>query len=1737
MSLWNNFRDIVDGTEDVATRAFEIAGSALAGALENVPGGRQFFEAYGAATDRIAETASMGISALPGGIQTFTPEQAKRISPGQAAAANVSANIGGIVRAGGEEATSVVGDIVGGLTGRKFNENRARKIFRQQLKDKFPFLAEGFDVTDEEQKKKAFSESPSGKVISGVGDAIFSWYGDPGVITGKTVKVARSGGKFGPIRTMGLTDRTIRTAQDSAKISKEIDDHLLFRASGGISGKETAAGLAVERTLTKDSAEMVWDPLARRSNNKGLIASLLGESNDLEISSLIVKAGIGNVDAMVELQTKAASIADALERATKLSESAQASLVKPIGQLDETDIWVRRPQDIERLNMIVDDLTRRDVFLQKALDLEYNVGTITKVGSASRALEKARTSFLSERATTKIDPDRFITDDAIRTPLFVERVFQRNDYVRPIRVIAKAANWIEGKRPAGWIGLKGGLANDSIDELYAALMNSPTLARTINNVEYRRNVMNDYLRANSPTERLQVITRLERDASRMIANRYGVTQDVADELYNSYYRARSTASDYLSQRGYLVDTDGSIVKSPVLSSQLADGVPMMDFRVYEDLIRRHQNPLRLAAGTGLDAIRSVLEPLYTAWKASVLFRLGYTIRNVSEGNLRAAASYSFLPAFADPWGSMRRFAQNDSRREALLRNYTYELLTGRSPKVLSAKIKNLRDLQDAAERELDSLQVQADYIRLGEMPAATGVDTMRYAEYINAADQHGIRFDIGDIELAIGSPSASLLPTRQRKRFLELNQMEQSGQILTGELIKEYRHLRAKASRTRLREVQASGKEIVVKRNGQTTVIKNIRELTDEDLVPIIESRRGVPGRAIEEENVVIEGKNVKRVGPREVPQVYVVDRWKTNIATAVRMGETVPGRVAREARVRNPRPIGKYEYYLDEVDTEIALSKVADIAKIEEQLSDLYTLLDQAAKRRTVIGSRKRLGDEDVFAGTYGNIARANASADATFENVIQDMMSQYEIKRSNSSGSWGVVNPGDKQYYDELARVTNFQFKNDPIALMVLKGERRSDIIKWIKSDEARRYRYDMELSDVDIPAHIDRIDDMVTSYIPDPAVRLRASTEDLTPVDFEAGLSSYALGPIHGRLVEQVTASGILGRNLYRDGIRAMYRILGSAPEDLAVRHPYYRQVNRLEQMRLQQMLLDQGKEITLEVKEKIGRAAHARALNETRRNLYTIERYSNAAMVLRWLIPFFPAYENTMLTWLRFAYDDPSIVARANLIWNAANEMGLVVDEDGKEVAPGATFEKDTYVTMPKMFADALAEKVPGGQIPDIPRQSLNLVLPGANPFAPGFGPSVAAPVSWFIAQDPGREQGFKKIMSRFIGKEGSEIVYQQLVPFGTASGDVGDSTLSGSLRQIGILVGRENNADFMMRALGIFRDSLQKWHDGGMKGPKPTPQQAITKAEDFSELRLASAVLAPTALRWRSPYAQYIQEYRDLTTQYGYEEGERRFDEKYPEYSTLKLSLTKNPTGMSSSMEAYNTYKNNKSLWGEVTKIDPYLGQLVVNPVYRGEFNSTIYEWMKGRPVRPGSQVKLRDIQSLEDFEKQDEISRGWRAYNEAKVLRDAWLKKSGYETYLEAPQNIKDIWGEKMRQLEQEFPVWFTEREKYSNDAAVRNTITALTKISNDEKFVKNSPDKDMWILVQDYLEKREVVVNLLEQRNAAGGSREITAKSNAPILEMWSAYVDKVSKSNTKFFDLYNRWLENDSLARVTVE
>lgn len=1711
-SLWSSFLDF---GEEAGARI----GQVLGGAVDAIPGATQFFEAYDAAERFKSQALTYGLSALPGGARTATWDEAREISPGQMF---TQARIG-------------VGGAAMGIAYNIAMSDIGPDWLVQARQNSAQFLSPDFDIYDPASREDQFSYRGNwlGAISTGFVDGAINWYTDPGVIVGKGAKIARSGARMPGERSwLGLTERTIRTDADRAKIAAELDAHEMYLKSNGMAGRRTAAGEAVERTVTKSRSEMFFDPLARKSNNRNLVSSLLGESNDFATSALIVKAGIGDFSAMARLEEMAASTADALRRATTLSDDAAATIAKPVADLTTADWWVRSPESVERLNRLVDDLTAKDALLQNALSMTDSVGVIQKVGSASARVEATKTGFIAKATERRFDPNGRATG---YTPRWAEEIFQRNPWVRPVRLY----RWAAGERPAGMVPIKGAPTYNAGQEIYAALDSVPVLNRNADTVMLKQQMLEEFLAETTTEGRMLAVRRIEQRTLTEIAGQYGVDPKVAEQIYNNFNYARSTATEFLQKQGYLIDTDGSVIRSPQLVSQLADAIPMMDFRLMESLIKRQQSSLQRARGATGDVLGQVMTPFYTVWKASVLFRLGYTIRNVFEGNLRSAAAVGFIPVMAEPVKTLKRIDYNSGLRADKMGDYLGGVITGRNPKYLRNRIQQLRDARQQIDLEIDKNIFDTRLVRTYDPREATGWAGTTLDEYLARTPEHGTRFDLADFESALFLPANDttryrrLLAPREKQEFMRLHDLQRGGEVLTGREAARYRALRAKATRSYLRDLQAAGLDVVVRdKKGNFSLITNPSEIDDLVLSPLPKSRRGVPGGAIEDEAVGWSMRQFDlRAQPNLVPEVFLVDRWRDMIKASVDMGEAVPGRAAAQARVRNPKAVTVRVTDASEEQMELARDLKQRAIDLDEQIGELETMLQRVLDRRAGRGKKRRLGDDGAFAGTYGDIARRNSSADLTYENVIMDQLSAQEQRLIRSTSSWVRVDPGEPQYWGELAHVANFQFKNDGVAMMALSGRTQDDARRWVMSREGLDYRRELGLDADVVGDHVDTVYSMVNRYIPDEQLRLRLAKEEVPEADIRAqlqGVDEARLSPIHGRETMSMGFGGTVGK-VYRDSIGAMYKVLGTIPENTAVRHPFYNQMWKTESDRLVEMAKAQGVELTDTVKYRINKSAHKFALKQTRETLYTIERYSNPAVLLRWVMPFFPAIENTIKTWLRIGWDDWSVVARADLIWNAPNAVGMIIDSEGNEVPPGAPFGSDQFIRLPEPFRDALANYMPGGLVPDIPKGSLNVVLQGESPIIPGVGPTVTVPASMMVAAKPELEETLTSLLG--------EDIYKTIIPFGRPSKDPLDMILPATLQRMRTLA-NEDSKEFKDSVLQIWRDDMTRWEVGGEVGPQPKPEDAIEKARDYWQMRLWWNALAPVAARFASPYDFYLNKYRDYVTELGWAEGERKFDEEFgPAYRRFKESLTVGTTGMSPDQQAFKALKTNESLWNSLVATDPELGQLITNPLARGEFSPAVYEWMQGRPISPGSNVTFRATQSVEQFERNANIDQGWSDYMRTRAIVDEMLAQRGLSELGDAgAEDIKDAFDQWLAVQEQENSDWFTEWDQRRGGDKTRPTITALTRIVNDDTFMETTPNPRLWTAVQEYLDGRQMVVDILQERINQGGPKLITAQGNADLLDAWEQFKARLISSDTDFAALYDRWLEFDSMEIVTV-
>ena len=382
-------------------------------------------------------------------------------------------------------------------------------------------------------------------------------------------------------------------------------------------------------------------------------------------------------------------------------------------------------------------------------------------------------------------------------------------------------------------------------------------------------------------------------------------------------------------------------------------------------------------------------------------------------------------------------------------------------------------------------------------------------------------------------------------------------------------------------------------------------------------------------------------------------------------------------------------------------------------------------------------------------------------------------------SATSYKRIQPGKPQYFQEPVQSVR-QFRADPLARRLLDGEEIGDAVRWAKSAEARSWRRKMQIAPSEVEGHVTKISKMITDYLPtDDAVRLaREGVEDsMRYQEILGGLPAYvarganktgdgvpALRPIHGRAVQMATTDGVYYK-ARKTIVDNTFRWLGSQPESALVRHPFYAEVW---DRRFQQLLHNarrQGREETDELLQKINSTAHRYAMRQTNE---VLTRLSGT--------PIWPGccggchrslpLGRTVSVWTRMIVNDPSILARANILWNMPNKLGMVVDDKGNKVeGRGLGFlgcSNNDYIVVPKVVNDLLSPVT--GEVPlRIPQGGINVVTPGETLYLPGFGPVVMMPVGQFLLKSRPDAQ---KFVRDTIGEGAYESFF---APFGRVQG--------------------------------------------------------------------------------------------------------------------------------------------------------------------------------------------------------------------------------------------------------------------------------------------------------------------------------------------------------------------------------
>ena len=578
-----------------------------------------------------------------------------------------------------------------------------------------------FNIYDPRERNQAFNKSAWGKGLSGSIDVVAQIFGDVTIVGGKAIKVLKAG---------ELASGYLKSADVVAKAAEDVS-----KAQYGETNRFTKV---LEDFTKNDSVYAINHPMVKSSDQPALLAHLLGESKDKDTTALILRSAMSDPAAMDELKLARADMHDALSAArADLSSVDQYKLFAAPDGTGMLPFLNDSPAVIEDAMANYAALAKADENFAKMMGLGEAGGSLTRTtGKLTQGVE----DFIAHARSMRFY-DKKVGSANIE-------VFQPTPFHRLYQKIS----WAENERPAGIVDFNDA---DSYKEIVATLerlrptAGIPGIRSSLKRIgvltdEEANALLDSYMKAATPEARHTAVLNIESTGLRKLAEKYGIDTETADQLYNNYQGARTSALRSIKDRGFMVDTDESMLKVPQFESQTADHLPVMDFDLMNRLLKDNASILKIQ-GRVVNPVLNFADIFQDAFKAGALLRLGYTIRNGIDSQLRIASAVGAMTTLSHLGPGLKNIVNNTVRVPARMIDTYLPVHDGMT-------IKNVQQSATIVIRELKDLKTKiADLearvsLRPDDLSAAGELNTLKliqeekqavYAHYTDIINKVG----------------------------------------------------------------------------------------------------------------------------------------------------------------------------------------------------------------------------------------------------------------------------------------------------------------------------------------------------------------------------------------------------------------------------------------------------------------------------------------------------------------------------------------------------------------------------------------------------------------------------------------------------------------------------------------------------------------------------------------------------------------------------------------------------------------------------------------------------------------------------------------------------------------------------------------------------------------------------------------------------------------------------------------
>lgn len=836
--------------------------------------------------------------------------------------------------------------------------------------------------------------------------------------------------------------------------------------------------------------------------------------------------------------------------------------------------------------------------------------------------------------------------------------------------------------------------------------------------------------------------------------------------------------------------------------------------------------------------------------------------------------------------------------------------------------------------------------------------------------------------------------------------------------------------------------------------------------------------------------------------------------------------------------------------------------------------------------------------AGPIGQIMAKESSAAQNNMRTIFDAQRIADSRFINGQVHERTITPDNPIWASAAADFANHHM-NDAVAQMFIKESSAADVVKWVKSKDpkAKAWRsvkkYDIKRYSTagvkdpitklvtEIQLIVDNIlpkvgvDGQVIDGVVDatgkiagpvPGLRAKGMRGELTAEDM-LKIPEAQRASVRGN---ELTGEGPNGfRNRWTAVVNKMFDVIGTKPEDVLVRHPFYNMMYKAEGKRRGKMLLDQGYSV-----EQIGKMtaeiqtqSHRFAYKMLMERLYSIERYTDPGHLLRFISPFYMAKQNSNRYWFGYALRNPQAAARYFMIYQSPGRVFSVEDENGAEVKTVNPFDaQDTTVkvTVPGAVARFFGKDIPEGVSFNTPISSFDLINNGYIPFVPeAGGPLVDVGAGTILNALSGKSYDPELFLTK-MGVD-PEFLRNKLFPYYKSQQDLstGEVLLSIAVSPnswmrslaaseipvisdvLGII--DPNATDrYNRRVIVAYNDIFAKW-DSERDPYNPEALTDEKRAEMLSQamgaatqMNFAEAMFSAFGYVAAPKFSTQQEELRKdlrLMKQDAVNGGlseDHGLLEFINQYGFERASVAQftpreqNPYGFMSTPQTLNNLNKYSepfaSAYGEVGETKVAGAMLNAgDPVkdYSAVANSKLYS----SKVTGIGAVKSK-LTDPDEAARELEISQGFKMQFAAKDYFDAQVA-AGELSEKDAKQRYKDA----KAVIAERYPAWLADSGTMNTQKA-NNNVKAIFRFLGDEKYVNGVvKNNDLQKAVYYYMDARKTLVIRRNQIDN-NPNADIDSDKFSDIKYLQKQAVVELTKQVPEFGKFFQYYLENDPLS-----